>query len=552
MEGRGGKKTGKEGSEMKKIKEITTGHDSYREYKVSRSRTPFPAFPPGGRRGGNFSPVGEIRKGDNAVQMSGRKMKFLLFLLTCILKFVPLSAQNDSLLNYMDIAANNSPLLKQKFSEYEAALQKIPQAGALQDPELSVGVFLKPMELVMGRQVTDATLMQMFPWFGVLRNAKDEMSLMANAKFEEFRDAKLQVFYDVQRTWYDLYKLRKNISVSERNVEILKSIEDIALIRYRTGPTGSATGIQQGGGSAARPSQSQNSGASGGMPGMNGSSSSASAAAAPSSSMNMQNSGSMGGSSGSTSLSDLYRIKIEISDLGNNIDFLKDQENSLLAKFNALLNRPPLTAVYSADTLLAESPGFTLDEAADSIRAKNPMLGMLEYEKESYEARKKMAKGMGYPMVGLGINYSVIQKSDMSQAAGMNGKDMIMPMVKVTIPIYRKKYKSMQKEADLLSRSSAEKYIAASNDLQVEYYQAVQMYQSAQRRIKLYDEQYQLASKTLDLVLRSFSASGADLTDVLRVRQQTLDYELSSIEAVADLNTSVAWLKRLMASSFIK
>jgi len=36
------------------------------------------------------------------------------------------------------------------------------------------------MELVSGNQVADIKLMQMFPWFGVLRNAKDEMSFMAN------------------------------------------------------------------------------------------------------------------------------------------------------------------------------------------------------------------------------------------------------------------------------------------------------------------------------------------------------------------------------------
>ena len=63
-------------------------------------------------------------------------------------------------------------------------MQKVPQVGSLPDPELSLGVFLSPMELVSGNQVADIRLMQMFPWFGVLKNAKDEMSLMANAKYE--------------------------------------------------------------------------------------------------------------------------------------------------------------------------------------------------------------------------------------------------------------------------------------------------------------------------------------------------------------------------------
>ena len=137
-------------------------------------------------------------------------------------------------MTYLEIAAKNNPAVLQKFSEYQAALQKIPQVGSLPDPELSAGVFLSPMELVSGNQVADIRLMQMFPWFGVLRYAKDEMSLMANAKFEFFRDAKLQVFYDVQRTWYELYKVQKDISISEKNIEILKSIERLALVRFKS------------------------------------------------------------------------------------------------------------------------------------------------------------------------------------------------------------------------------------------------------------------------------------------------------------------------------
>ena len=38
----------------------------------------------------------------------------------------------------------------------------------------------------------------------------------------------------------------------------------------------------------------------------------------------------------------------------------------------------------------------------------------------------------------------------------MNGKDMIMPMVTVTLPIYRKKYKAMQTEADFLKSANSQ------------------------------------------------------------------------------------------------
>jgi len=157
-----------------------------------------------------------------------------------------------------------------------------------------------------------------------------------------------------------------------------------------------------------------------------------------------------------------------------------------------------------------------------------------------------MVTRMGYPMIGLGLNYSLISKTQFPMGLpSMNGKDMIMPMVVVTLPIYRKKYIAMRDETELLKTASAQNYEATANALQVEYYQAVQLYQDSKRRIKLYANQYLLASRSFDLLLKSFSVSTSGLTDVLRIRQQTLDYELKQVDAVADFNIAIAWLKRL-------
>ena len=172
---------------------------------------------------------------------------------------------------------------------------------------------------------------------------------------------------------------------------------------------------------------------------------------------------------------------------------------------------------------------------SDSILKDNPMLGMLQFEHQSLEARKQMVTKMSYPMFGLGLNYSLINKNVMSTST-MNGKDMIMPEVKVTLPIYRKKYRVMRDEADFLKSANTQNYKAVANSLLTEYYQALQLYQNAQRRIKLYADQYRLASKSLDIMFKSFASSGSSLTDILRVRQQTLDYEYRQVEAVADYN----------------
>jgi outer membrane protein TolC len=413
-----------------------------------------------------------------------------------LFRIVPGYSQSDSLNKYLEIAVKNNPTVLQRFNEFQAQLQKIPQVASLPDPELSAGVFLSPMELVSGNQIADLRLMQMIPWFGVLKYGKDEMSLMANAKFELFRDTKLQVCYDVQRTWYELYKVQQDINISEKNLEILKLIERLALTSFK-----SASSMQT---------------------------------------------GTMGTPTGSSGLTDIYRIQIESGDLENNIALLKNQQTSIIAKFNTYLNRQMTTPVYTNENITRDSLEFSLAVVSDSMLANNPMLGMLNFEKQSLDAREKMVTRMGYPMVGLGLNYSLISKSATAMGSpGMNGKDMVMPMVVLTLPIYRKRYTAMQNEAGFLKAATSENYQATANSLQTEYYQAILLYQDARRRIKLYKNQYELASKSLDLMLKSFSTSSSGLTDVLRLRQQTLDYELKQVEAVADFNTSIAWLRRL-------
>ncbi len=470
-------------------------------------------------------------------------LKYNVFLFISIyfivFQSISVNAQQDSLSVYLEIAAKSNPTVLQKFAEYQAALQKVPQVGSLPDPDLSLGVFLSPMELLAGKQVADIRLMQMFPWFGVLKNAKDEMSLMAKAKYEVFRDSKLQVFYDVQRTWYELHKVKQNIRISEKNIELLRTIERLAIVRFKAVPTGNGAAPSANRIVSSASSQGSSSGSSG-MNVMGGNSgttvSGQSGSPMPSSSM--------GSSSGSSGLTDVYRIQIEIGDLQNNIELLKSQLKTITAQFNSYLNRSPDVVVVIPDTLVSVDFQPSLSVMTDSSLVKNPMLGMLQFEQQSLEARKQMVTRMSYPMVGLGLNYSLINKSDMSTSA-MNGKDMIMPMVTVTLPIYRKKYKAMQAEADFLKSANAQNYKATLNSLQTEYYQAIQLYQDAQRRVKLYADQYKLASKSFDIMLKSFASSGTDLTDILRVRQQTLDYEFRQIEAVADYNTAIAWLKKL-------
>lgn len=471
------------------------------------------------------------------------KTKILSIVLTSLILTLStdIKAQQDSLLNYLRIAAEKNPEVLQKLSEYNASVQKVAQAGSLPDPEMTAGVFLSPMELINGKQVADIKLMQMFPWFGTLKASKDEMSSMAGAKYASVQAAKLGVCYDVRSTWYELIKTKERLRIAKENLGILNTVKQLALKRFSSGGIGGANQ------SVPPPPSSANTGSvaqtgSDGMQGMGGNKS----AGATASGNNMQTMPGSSMNNTGTGLTDLYRIEMEINELENDISVLMNSEKSITARFNSYLDRNPATQVSCPDSLVMVSISSPLLEVADSTFKNSPMLQMLQYEGKSFEAREKMVTKMGYPMAGIGVDYSLTAKSGMSSSS-MNGKDMIMPMVSLTLPIYRKKYRAMKNETGFMKEAVNENYRSTVNSLQTSYYEAVQSLRDSKRRVGLYNSQSRLASGSLSIMIKSFSAGEGTLADLLLVRRQLNDYELGRIEAVADYNTSVALIKQILA-----
>ena len=253
----------------------------------------------------------------------------------------------------------------------------------------------------------------MFPWFGVLKAAKDEASKMAVAKFENFRDAKDELYLNVKSSYYTIFRTQKEISIAKKNLDILHSLEQIVLVRFSTGGGGSSSG---GSNQISTGSNSSSQGSSG-MTGnsMTNQSTGSVSGSASANKSNMSSSGSaMGGSMGGSSKNEmvnLLRVQIEIHDLENRIALLQDQLTTDKVSFNRFLNRAPFAEVFTSDSLTEVPVPSDLLTRADSL-VNHPMVKMYEAESEANTAKLAMVRRMGYPMVGLGLNYSVIQQRE--------------------------------------------------------------------------------------------------------------------------------------------
>ncbi len=447
--------------------------------------------------------------------------------------------QTDSLAGYLKEAASNNPGLKAKYSLYQAALEKIPQAGSLPDPEMQFSFFITPMELVAGNQVADIRVMQMSPWFGTLKAAKDEASKMALARYQEMLGVKNDLFLDVKTAWYQVFRIQKEIGITEKNLALLKSLERMALIRFKAANSPASAGTSGMIPDKGDTQKQGNSGMSGGGMGNSNTSSSGSSTSmvnSPSAAMGNSNQG---------GLVDLLRVQMEIGSLENRLALLDDQLKTSKVRFNSYLSRNKDSEVFVGDSLPeATLPGST-SMLADSI-LNNPMIRMYEADRAANESRIIMAKKMGYPMIGLGLNYSVIQQRT-DAASMMNGKDMVMPMVTATLPIYRKKYNALQREAVFFRDAAGESAVNARNELTVSFQESVEQLKDAERRVELNKRQAALAEKTVTLLTSSFSTAGTNFEEILRMQQQLLDYQYKQIEAVVDRNTAIARLLSIIS-----
>ncbi len=404
-----------------------------------------------------------------------------------------IKAQSDSLSHYLTVAADNNTGLKADFLLYKASMEKLPQVGTLPDLQLDMGFYIQPMDVIDGRQVADFTLMQMFPWFGTKKAAQTEAQHQANVAYEQFRESRDNLFLEVYTQWYKLCSLQQKLKNIDEQQTYLNHLQELAVLKYS--------------------SSSPN-------------------------------------SSGADNMSSTLRIKLETVELDNSRESIISEIKSEKAKFNSLLNRPSGIQVIIPDTIIKVNFSLDILSALEDISAQSPTLGMIKEESLSFAAKAKADKKMSMPMIGVGVQYSLLNKRlpTVIPVSDMNGMDMIMPMISLSIPIYRNKYKAQQRESKLMQQAGTERYNQVFNSIKSELISINHQLDDALRTITLLEKQTELATSTHSLILREYSTGRSNLTDVIEVQRQLLDYKLRKSDAIATYNTMAASAQRL--SSF--
>ena len=131
-----------------------------------------------------------------------------------------------------------------------------------------------------------------------------------------------------------------------------------------------------------------------------------------------------------------------------------------------------------------------------------------------------------------------------------NGKNAFMPMVSVSIPIFRKKYRAAEKDAQLMQEQYSFQKEETINSLTSGYESIWFRIQQQNDLIDLYEEQILETEQTLNLLFSAYGNSGKDFEEVLRMQQQLLKYEKMKTMAETQYQTALAKLNYITAKTY--
>lgn len=231
---------------------------------------------------------------------------------------------------------------------------------------------------------------------------------------------------------------------------------------------------------------------------------------------------------GKASAVDVLRLQMRQNEMQQLLDVLGQQYLAEQTAFNNLLHRENCVLVRVVDQLNIPSEDF-------EFKTKNLVFHpeVLKYDKlyQSVEKSELLNQKESSPMIGFGLNYiNVTERPNMNFSD--NGKDIVMPMVSVSIPIFNNKYKSQTKQNKLQQQKISAQKQERLNTLETVLDKAVHNRTSARITYATQAKNLQQAKKAEEILIKSYETGTIDFKDVLDIQELQLKFQINQIESV--------------------
>lgn len=416
-----------------------------------------------------------------------RITKITFALMISFICLLPARAEDPNILqtidDYLGYAMLNNAGLKAKFEQFKAALEQIPQAKALDDPTFTYGYFVEEVETRVGPQRNRFSIMQKFPWFGVIEARTDAAAAKAKAARQQYEAARLELFRQVKDTFFEYAYLGTATDIAERNLELIKRFEEVARSKYR-----------------------------------------ASTAAHP----------------------DIIRAQVELAKLEDVLNSLHELRDPTVARLNAALNRPANAPLPWPQKPPQKKVVIEQEKIIELLVQYNPELAALDFQSEVARANLALARKRFYPNFGVGVDVIQTDNALMPNVRD-SGKDPVVLMFSVNIPLWRDSYKAGERQAQAELQKTRQHKVETENRIIAQTTSVLYDIEDAQRKIQLYGDV--LVAKAQELVAASesaYKAGNVDFLSLIDAQRMLLRYQLDYERALTKREQKVAKLEKLV------
>ena len=231
---------------------------------------------------------------------------------------------------------------------------------------------------------------------------------------------------------------------------------------------------------------------------------------------------------GKASAVDVLRLQMRQNEMQQLKDVLKQQFLAEQTNFNNLLNRANDVTVNVVDGLTIPSEDFEINSERLALHPE-----LLKYDKLylSVEHSELLNQKESSPMIGFGLDYINVEKRpDMDFSD--NGKDILMPMVSLTIPIFNKKYKSQTKQNKLQEQEILAQKQERLNTLETILDKAINDIISSRISYSTQTKNLKQAIDAEEIIFKSYETGTIDFNDVLDIQELQFKFQMNQIESV--------------------
>jgi len=239
---------------------------------------------------------------------------------------------------------------------------------------------------------------------------------------------------------------------------------------------------------------------------------------------------------------DVIRAQVELAKLDDRLRTLQDLRGPVAARLNAALNRPISAPLPWPTEIAEESVEVTYEQLAAWCSEANPELRELQHAVDRERHAIQLARKEYWPDITVGLDY--VQTGPAIMDTPESGKDPVMAMVSVTLPIWYGKLHAGVRQAEARHRAAARAHQQRENVLGARIKMALYRFQDAERKIDLYRDTLvpkgRQSVRASETAFRAGKASFLDVIDAIRI---LLEFELSHERALADRAQRLAELE---------